>query len=101
VIRMVGIREGLSHEHAILEKIRTSPTLEVGSIIGIFLMAAGLYFGFDALMSWHSADYGPLEVGELLRTISLSTMLIMMGGVTFMTSLILGFLALPTREQRL
>ena len=100
VIRMIGIREGLLQEHALFEKIRTSPILEIGSITGILMILFGLVFGVKALMAWSEVKFGPLEVGILLRTISISTMLIMVGGVTLMTSLIMGFLALPTREQR-
>lgn len=100
VIRMFGIREGLLQEHSLLEKLRASPILEVGGVVGISMMCAGLYFGLDALMAWSAVQFGPLVPGILLRTISLSTMLIMLGGVTLMTSLIMGFLALPTREQR-
>ena len=100
VIRMFGIREGLLQENSLLEKLRTSPILEVGGVVGILMMLGGLFFGFDALMAWGSANFGPLSPGALLRTISFSTTLVMLGGVTLMTSLIMGFLALPTREQR-
>lgn len=100
VIRMFGIREGLLQEHSLLEKLRTSPILEVGGVVGILMMFGGLFFGLDALMAWGSANFGPLSPGSLLRTISFSTTLVMLGGVTLMTSLIMGFLALPTREQR-
>lgn len=100
VIRMFGIREGLLQDHALLEKLRTSPVLEIGSIVGILMMIVGLIFGFDALMNWNAANFGPLSPGTFLRTISLSTMLFMLGGVTLMTSLIMGILSLPTREQR-
>jgi hypothetical protein len=100
VIRMFGIREGLLQEHSLFKKLRTSPILEVGGVVGILMMLGGLFFGFDALMAWGSAQFGPLSPGALLRTISLSTTLVMLGGVTLMTSLIMGFLALPTREQR-
>jgi glycosyltransferase involved in cell wall biosynthesis len=100
IIKMFGIREGLLQEHLLLEKLRTSPVLEVGGVAGILMILGGLFFGFDALMAWGSVKFGPLSPGALLRTISLSTTLIMLGGVTVMTSLIMGFLALPTREQR-
>ncbi|MFZ3103907.1 MAG: glycosyltransferase family 2 protein [Smithella sp.] len=100
VIRMFGIREGLLQEHSLLEKLRTSPILEVGGIVGILMMLGGLFFGFNALMDWNAANFGPLSPGALLRTISFSTMLFMLGGVTLMTSLVMGFLSLPTREQR-
>jgi len=100
VIRMFGMREGLLQEHSLLEKLRSSPLLEVGGVVGILMILSGLFFGVDALIAWSVAKFGSLSPGVLLRTISLSTMLIMLGGVTLMTSLIMGFLALPTREQR-
>ncbi len=100
VIRMIGMREGLLQEHSLLEKMRASPILEVGGVVGISMMLGGLFFGFDAVLAWSAVKFGSLAPGLLLRTISVSTMLIMLGGVTLMTSLIMGFLALPTREQR-
>jgi glycosyltransferase involved in cell wall biosynthesis len=101
VTRMFGMREGLLQEHSLLEKLRSSPVLEVGGLIGISMILLGLYWGLDALTAWSSVNFGSLAPGALLRTISLSTTLIMLGGVTLMTSLIMGFLTLPTREQRL
>jgi hypothetical protein len=100
VIRMFGIREGLLREHLLLDKLRASPILEVGGVVGISMMLAGLYFGFDALLAWSAVKFGSLAPGVLLRTISLSTTLVMLGGITLMGSLIMGFLALPTRAQR-
>jgi len=100
ITRMIGIREGLLPDHRLIRKLQNSPTLEVGTLVGIALMSFGVYIGIDSLMSWKFVDFGPLEQGSLLRAISFSTLLIMLGGVSFVTSLILGFLALPTREQR-
>jgi hypothetical protein len=39
-------------------------------------------------------------VGGLLRSVSLSTTLVIFGGLTLLLSLIMGFLSLPTRNQR-
>jgi len=64
------------------------------------MMLAGLFFGFDALMAWNAFKFGPLSPRALLRTISFSTTLVLLGGVTLMASLIKGFLALPTREKQ-
>jgi glycosyltransferase involved in cell wall biosynthesis len=100
VIRMFGIREGLLQDNPLFKKLRTSPVLEIGSTVGILMMFGGIFWGFDALMAWNAAGFGPLSPGALLRTISFSTTLIMLGGVTLMSSLIMGFLSLPTREQR-
>jgi len=100
VIRLFGIREGLLQENSLLEKLKTSPVLEIGSAVGILMMLGGLFLGFDALKAWNAANFGPLSPGALLRTISFSTTMVMLGGVTLMASLIMGFLSLPTREKR-
>lgn len=100
IVRMFVAREGLLQEHVLLVKLRNSPVLEIGSLLGISMMVIGLILGIDALISWGSVKFGSLEPGSLLRVISFSTMLITLGGVTVMTSFILGFLTLPTREQR-
>jgi glycosyltransferase involved in cell wall biosynthesis len=100
VIRMFGTREGLLQEHILLEKLRASPILEVGGVIGILMILFALYLAFDALMTWSAVKFGSLAAGALLRLISISRLLILLGGITLMTSLILGFLAIPTREQR-
>jgi glycosyltransferase involved in cell wall biosynthesis len=100
LIRMFGVREGLLQEHSFLERLRATPTLEVGGLGGVSMVLAGVVFGFGALLDWRAVNFGALEPGSLLRIISLSTTLVMLGGVILLTSLIMGFLALPTREQR-
>lgn len=100
LIRMFGMREGLLQEHYILEKLRASPVLEIGGLTGISLLTAGLIWGGQALFTWSESHFGDLQVGALLRTISLSTTLILTGGITLLGSLIMGFLTLPTRDQR-
>lgn len=100
LIRLFGMREGLLQEHELLEKLRASPVLEVGGLIGISLIVVGLIWGGQALGTWSEAQFGNLEPGTLLRSISLSTTLILTGGITLLGSLIMGFLTLPTREQR-
>lgn len=101
LIRLIGVREGLLPEHNLLEKLRSSPTLEIGTTIGLSLILGGLAWGVSALSTWGSLEFGNLEPGELLRTICLSTSLILTGGITLLGSLIMGFLTLPTREQRI
>jgi hypothetical protein len=99
-IRMFGIREGLLQEHLALEKLRASPVLELGCAIGLSFMLGGLAMGFTALSAWSATGFGNLRPGALLRQISISTTLVQLGGVTLMSALIIGFLALPTRGER-
>jgi glycosyltransferase involved in cell wall biosynthesis len=100
IIRMFAIREGLLQEHYLLDKLRSSPVLEIGGMAGILLILAGLIPGVMALIQWGSVGFGALQPGELIRQVSLSTLLLLLGGITLMTSLIIGFLALPTRSER-
>lgn len=99
IVRMFGMREGLLQEHKLLERVRTSPILEVGSSVGILMVLFGTYLGFDLLSEWGSKDFGELQQGVFLRAVSLSTLLITFGGICFLASLIMGFLALPTRRS--
>lgn len=98
IVRIFGIREGLLPEHAALDRLRASPVLEIGGLIGFALILAGLIPGGIALSDWGGSGFGPLQPGELLRQVSMSIVMIMFGGITLMTALIGGFLSLPTRR---
>jgi glycosyltransferase involved in cell wall biosynthesis len=99
IVQTFGIREGLLPQHETLERLLSSPVLEIGGVTGIALMMGGLVPGLIALLNWGATGFGPLQPGELLRQVSMSTVLIMLGGITLMASLISGFLALPTRRD--
>ena len=99
-IKLFGIREGLLPGQDLLGRLRASPALEAGSVAGLALIAAGLWWGWSAVLTWNEAGFGSLAAGELLRTISLSTTSILIGGITLLASLITGFVSLPTRAER-
>jgi glycosyltransferase involved in cell wall biosynthesis len=98
VVRMFGMREGLLQDHQLLQKIRKSPLLEIGGMIGVFFIIIGVYLGFHLLSDWGGRNFGQLNQGELLRSVSLSTLFITFGGISLLGSMIMGFLALPTRR---
>lgn len=100
VIRLFGAREGLLGNTRMISSALDSPVLEVGGVVGLSMIILGFYLGISSLISWGDLGFGVLAQGALLRTVSLSTLFIMLGGVLFMTSLIVGFLALPTKKQR-
>lgn len=101
MIRIFGMREGFLQKNLALEFIRTSSFLEAGGIVSLFLMGLGVYLGLDLLAIWRGAEFGNLEPGPLLRALSLSTLVITLGGIGFLASLMMGFLGLPTRRQEL
>lgn len=98
VVRLFGMREGLLQDHQLLFRARKTPILEIGSVLGVVLILIGVYLGFELLSDWGSKDFGNLNHGELLRYVSLSTLLITFGGIGLLGSLIMGFLALPIRR---
>ncbi|MET0931842.1 MAG: glycosyltransferase family 2 protein [Aeromicrobium sp.] len=100
ILRMFAAREGLLSQRRMLRRLRDSPVLELGGIAGIAMITAGIWVGADLLVSWSATDFGRLRVGGLLRSVSLSTTLVIFGGLTILLSLIMGFLSLPTRNQR-
>ena len=99
VIRLFGAREGLLGNTRMISSALDSPVLEIGGVLGLSMIILGFYLGLSSLISWGDLGFGELAQGALLRTVSLSTLFIMLGGVLFMTSLIVGFLALPTKKQ--
>ena len=100
VVRIFAAREGLLAERAWLERLRKSPILELGVLAGVAMLLGGAYVAIDLLATWGAADFGQLEYGSLLRSVSLSATLLTVGGLTIVFALILGFLALPTRSDR-
>lgn len=97
-IKMFGIREGLLQDDISFQKISNSPILEIGTLLSLLIMGTGCFVAFNALMAWSEVGFGILKQGELLRKVSLSTMLILLGGVSALFSLVMGFLALPLRR---
>jgi hypothetical protein len=100
IVRIFASREGLLAERAMLERLRKTPILELGSLAGVAMLVGGLYVAIDLVATWGAADFGQLQYGSLLRSVSLTATLFTFGGLTVLFSLILGFLALPTRGDR-
>lgn len=99
-IRIFGARENLLSEHALLNTLNRFPILEAGAIFGIFISSLGGYLGYNALNYWMSLDFGLISDSNLIKTVSLSTLLLTVGGIVFVYSLLLGFFVLTTRSQR-
>ncbi len=97
--RMFGMREGFLQEHRLLEFVRTSPTLEFGTVAGLLSIAVGVSLGVKLVEEWGERDFGPLEYGAFMRSVSVSTLFVSVGGIVFLFSLLIGLLALPTRRQ--
>lgn len=98
-VRLFGMREGLLGQHALLERVRRSPVLEIGGSAGVIMIVVGLVTGWLAFSGWAATGFGPLVPGEAIRRVSVSTLLFILGGIVLMTSLLIGFLSLPMRRN--
>jgi len=101
MVKLFGVREGLLRGQRNLDNFYSLPLLEIGSVVGFILIIAGGFLGSYALNSWRIEGFGGLPTHPLLRIVSLSTALILIGAITFLMSLIMGFLSLPTRRDEL
>ena len=99
LVRLIGIREGLLPEHALIEKLRTSSVLEIGGLAGGGLLVFGILFVLDAIQKWGNSGFSHLPDFSLLRLVSLSTLMMVSGGMIFLFSMVVGFLSLPTRRN--
>lgn len=99
IVKLFGVREGLLRIKGDMDNFYSFPLLEMGSVIGLVLTIAGGVLAFYALNSWRLEGFGNLPTHPLLRMVSLSTALILFGAITFLMSLIMGFLSLPTRRE--
>lgn len=96
--RIFGMQAGLLSQHTLLNRMVNSPALEIGSIAGIVSLLVGCILGWQLVLRWEAEDFGPLAFGQLLRGVSVSTLLISSGGLVLCFSLIIGFLSLPMRR---
>jgi glycosyltransferase involved in cell wall biosynthesis len=98
-VRLFGMREGLLKEHPLLDWVRRSPALEIGGGLGLAMLLVAAVMGLSAFSGWATTGFGHLIPGEVVRQVSLSTLLFVLGGLVLMTSLLIGFLSLPLRRD--
>ena len=99
LVRDLGAKEGLLPQHNLIEKLRNSSMLEIGSLSGITIFVMGLINALKALSQWGDLGFASLPDMDLLRLVSLSTFMMIIGSLIFLFSLVIGFLSLPTRRN--
>ena len=98
-IRIFATREGLLPSSPLIESLRSRPVLEIGSGISIILLVSGIVLSSQSLQFWASSGFGILDPNETLRSTSLASTLLLLGGTSFFGSLMFGFLSLPLRKS--
>lgn len=98
LIRIFGVREGLLQHNKLTLWAKNTPIFESGMIASIVVFAAGLALALNYLSAWANGGFGLLSYGEFISGLSISSTLLLMGGMGFSASVAFGFLSLPTRR---
>ena len=99
LLRIVGVKEGLLPQHNLIEKLRNSSMLEIGSFSGVAIFILGLIYALKGFNQWGDVGFTSIPDMSLLRLVSLSTFMMIIGSLLFLFSLAIGFLSLPTRRN--
>lgn len=100
LVRMTGMYNGLLPQKPFIESLQRHPTLEYGLIGGLSLIIIGFFFFIRAFLQWQALDFGELSTDLVIRQIGMSILFTLLGLNLAVTSLVIGFLSIPTREDR-
>jgi len=92
-----AITSGLLPTDARMDKLFKYITLEVGLIIGVLLIIAGLGGTASAIFGWQKTQFGPLVPADTLRTVIPSFVLLALGCQTVLSSFFMSVLGLKRR----
>ena len=99
MVRIIGTKEGLLPAHNLIEKLRNSSMLEIGSLSGVAIFIWGLIYALKVVGQWSDLGFRSIPDIGVLRLVSLSTFMMILGSLIFLFSLVVGFLSLPTRRN--
>lgn len=97
-LRVFATRDGLLPANGLTNWLLRSQLFESGSLVGVGFFVFGLMLSIDALNTWADLGFGQLPTDSLLRQVSLSSTLMLVGGILTSASLLLGFLSIPKRR---
>ncbi|MBI3653977.1 MAG: glycosyltransferase family 2 protein [Acidobacteria bacterium] len=95
--KVFAISEGLLPEDERLNRLYQFLTLEVGLLVGVILVLAGLAGSLYAVWFWESSAFGSLDSSRTLRIIIPSVTALMLGCQTVLSSFFLSVLGLKRR----
>jgi hypothetical protein len=97
--KVFAINEGLLPEDPRFHRLFTTITLEVGLLVGVAFLLAGLAGTLWALSDWGARSFGELDPGQTLRVIVPSALALALGCQIVLTSFFLSVLGLG-RQRR-
>ncbi|MGB9233109.1 MAG: glycosyltransferase [Terriglobales bacterium] len=95
--KIFAISEGLLPPDPTLDRAFHYVTLEVGLIVGALFILAGLGLSVDAVGSWHSRHFGPLDYAQTMRLVIPASLFLTLGVQTILAGFFLSVLGLRRR----
>jgi glycosyltransferase involved in cell wall biosynthesis len=92
--KVFAITEGLLPEDPRVNRIFSVVTLEVGLVVGVGFLLAGLVASIWALSSWGAHSFGTLDPSQMLRVIIPGALALALGCQIILTSFFLSVLGL-------
>ena len=99
IVKKFGAREGLLVDNSLTLRISDSLAFNYSGLVGLILVVGGISLGIISLADWREVKFGALNPSQFFRLVSISGLLLLVGGITFLTSLVLSFLSLPIRNK--
>ncbi len=94
-----AIRSGLLPPDPVVARLSGVLRLEVGLVVGLLLIVAGIALALLAVGAWSSASFGDLQPTQSLRLVIPSATLLIVGVQVFFSSCLLSILQLETRTS--
>jgi glycosyltransferase involved in cell wall biosynthesis len=94
--KFFAIRVGLRPHEVRFESWLRHMTLELGLMIGVLLLAGGLYLWLDLFLQWSGRSFGALQPAQTLRLVIPGAVSIALGWQLILTTFFLGVLRLDT-----
>ena len=103
--RTYAVQEGLVPQSNRMRKVERVFSLELGILLGLGLISAGVLLLFYALNIWSKAQFGDLDTAQIIRIIISSSLGLSIGFEVILTSFLLSTLklhirALPQRADK-
>jgi glycosyltransferase involved in cell wall biosynthesis len=95
--KVFAMREGFHPPHPVLTRLMKYITLEVGALIGLALMIAGLVVLVAAALTWRAGNFSALDPRVTMREVIPAVVLLALGVQTIFASFFLSILDISAR----
>lgn len=99
--RTYATEEGFLPKSKLDNKLEYIFTIELGAIIGIFILLCGIAGSLYSLYIWKQAKFGRLDYQEILRIVIPSTTCILLGTQLLFSSFFIGILKIRRKPQEI